>query len=147
MTQTITRLYDNYDVALQAVRTLKDAGIPDGDISMIAATESAYDGNTDTAVAEDASTGAGVGGVVGAGATGATTAGAAMDGATMDGAAAAILGAGALHTCVSNAAIGGGDSNAVTENGRSPRGCRISAISRRFPTMTPLRASGTARPV
>ena len=27
MTQTITRLFDNYDTALQAVRALKDAGI------------------------------------------------------------------------------------------------------------------------
>jgi hypothetical protein len=66
MTQTITRLFDNYDTALQAVRALKDAGFNDRDISIIGNTGNAHDGDIADATAEDASTGAGVGGVVGA---------------------------------------------------------------------------------
>jgi len=65
MTQTITRLYDSYDRARQAVAALKEAGLTDSEISIVASkasTDSAVDNDT----AEDAETGAGVVGIVGA---------------------------------------------------------------------------------
>ena len=34
--RTITALFDSYDHAASAVRSLKDAGIPSGDISLVA---------------------------------------------------------------------------------------------------------------
>jgi hypothetical protein len=66
MTQTITRLYDSYDRALQAVRALKDAGFPDREISVVASEATTHDAHAASATAEDAGTGASVGGVVGA---------------------------------------------------------------------------------
>jgi len=66
MTQTITRLYDSYDRALAAVGALKDAGIPEQDISIVASAATASANATESRAAEDAGEGAGVGGVVGA---------------------------------------------------------------------------------
>jgi len=74
MTRTVTRLFDNYDDAERAVRALKDMGVPDGDISLVASNEKGAhshrvrDGKPDTAgeeAAEDAGKGAGLGAVVG----------------------------------------------------------------------------------
>jgi hypothetical protein len=61
MTQTITRLYDSYDRALQAVRALKDAGFTDDQISVVA-----NRATTETPAEEDAEAGAGIGGTLGA---------------------------------------------------------------------------------
>lgn len=65
--RAITALFDTYDHAAAAVRSLKDAGIPDADISMVA-------NNADGKVTEiheedhtDAATGAGLGVATGAG--------------------------------------------------------------------------------
>jgi len=66
MTQTITRLYDSYDRALEAVRALKDAGFTDREVSLMASEMTTRDVVTESATAEDAGTGASVGGVVGA---------------------------------------------------------------------------------
>jgi len=66
MTQTITRLYDSYDRALEAVRALKDAGFTDREISIVASTATAYGNEVESPAAEDAAEGAGIGGVVGA---------------------------------------------------------------------------------
>ena len=35
MTQTLTRLYDSYDTALQVALVLKEAGFTDRDISLV----------------------------------------------------------------------------------------------------------------
>jgi len=66
MTQTITRLYDNYDQGLEAVRALKEAGFADREISLVASTATAYGNENESPAAEDAAEGAGIGGVVGA---------------------------------------------------------------------------------
>lgn len=66
MTQTITRLYDNYDRALEAIRALREAGFDDRDISLVASEATTSDVEMESATAEDASTGASLGGVVGA---------------------------------------------------------------------------------
>jgi hypothetical protein len=58
MTQTITRSYDTYDQAAGVVRKLKDAGVADSDISMVARRDGL---ETDNNAAE----GAGIGGVLG----------------------------------------------------------------------------------
>ncbi len=66
--RTISALYDSYDHAASAVRSLKDAGIPSGDISLVA-------NNADGLVHEEehthsetnAPTGAGLGAATGAG--------------------------------------------------------------------------------
>ncbi|MGE0746415.1 MAG: hypothetical protein AB7K86_14250 [Rhodospirillales bacterium] len=77
MTVTISRLYDSYDSAAQAVRNLEAAGVPPDDISMIANnTEGWYDDRVPPARhdadrdgvddrAEGAATGAGVGAALG----------------------------------------------------------------------------------
>jgi hypothetical protein len=74
MTQTVTRLFDNYADAENAVRELQRLGIPDDDVSLIASNERGEhshrvrDGKPDTAgeeAAEDAGKGAGLGAVVG----------------------------------------------------------------------------------
>ena len=64
MTQTITRLYDSYDTALQAALGLKEAGFTDRDVSLVTPQDPAeYE---TSAAAEDAGTGASVGGMIGA---------------------------------------------------------------------------------
>jgi hypothetical protein len=74
MTQTVTRLFDNYDDAQSAVLELQRMGIPDDDVSLIASNEHGAhshrirDGKPDTAgeeAAEDAGKGAGLGALVG----------------------------------------------------------------------------------
>jgi hypothetical protein len=70
MTETITRVFDRYEDAANAVEALKAHGIPDTDISLIANADSYSDLNsyrTDE-TSNGAGTGAGVGGVIGAGA-------------------------------------------------------------------------------
>ena len=77
MTQTITRLFDNYADAEAAVAELERMGVPHRDISLIANnTNNVHDHRVagpdkpDTAgeeAAEDAGKGAGIGGLVGAG--------------------------------------------------------------------------------
>jgi hypothetical protein len=75
MTQTVTRLFDNYSDAENAVRELQRVGIPDDDVSLIASNDNGAhshrvrDGKPDTAgeeAAEDAGKGAGIGAVAGA---------------------------------------------------------------------------------
>jgi hypothetical protein len=68
MTTTVTRLYDNYSDAQNAVRQLEAAGVPHSDISIVANnSEGWYDGKKDRDGdgvddrAEAAGTGAGVG--------------------------------------------------------------------------------------
>ena len=74
MTQTVTRLFDHYDDAENAVHVLQSIGIPDNDISLIANNEKGAhshrvrDGKPDTAgeeAAEDAGKGAGIGAIAG----------------------------------------------------------------------------------
>jgi hypothetical protein len=74
MTQTVTRLFNDYDDAERAVTELRRLGIPDDDVSLIANNEGGAhshrvrDGKPDTAgeeAAEDAGKGAGVGALVG----------------------------------------------------------------------------------
>jgi hypothetical protein len=67
MTQTITRLYDSYDIALRAALALKEAGFTDREISIIAhrAEAPGVVGET-SAAADDAGTGATFGGAIGA---------------------------------------------------------------------------------
>ena len=63
--RTITGLFDSHDDAAAAVRSLKDAGVPGDDISIVANnSDGSYDDNDDD-VAEGAGAGAGVGAVVG----------------------------------------------------------------------------------
>jgi len=66
MTQTITRLYDNYERALEVVRALKDAGFTDREISVVASTAAAHGPEVESPAAADAGEGAGIGGVIGA---------------------------------------------------------------------------------
>lgn len=72
MTQTLTGLFDHYNDAAQAIRDLEAAGVPHGDISVVAnnargdhvasTDRAAHDPN---AVADDAGKGAGVGAAIG----------------------------------------------------------------------------------
>jgi hypothetical protein len=69
MTKTVARLYDTYDSAAEAVRELEDAGVPSGDISVVAKNAdsnavSVKDGNE---AAPGAEIGAGVGALAGGG--------------------------------------------------------------------------------
>jgi hypothetical protein len=67
MTQTITRLYESYDTALQAALALKEAGFTDRDIGIVANRANAPDVEDETsAAADDAGTGATFGGAIGA---------------------------------------------------------------------------------
>ena len=67
MTQTITRLYDSYDTALQAALALKEAGFTDRDVSILAHRgDSPYREEEESAAADDAGTGATFGGAIGA---------------------------------------------------------------------------------
>ena len=69
MTQTITRMYDTYQHAANAVGGLKSRGFTDDDISMVAhAGEGTHMGTVDTSAGDGAGVGAGVGGALGAGA-------------------------------------------------------------------------------
>lgn len=66
--RTITGLFDAYDDASSAVRSLKDAGIPSDDISIVANnSDGSYssDHDRDNDVTESADDGAGIGAVVG----------------------------------------------------------------------------------
>jgi hypothetical protein len=74
VTQTVTRLFDNYNDAENAARELERLGISDNDVSLIAGNEGGAhshrvrDGKPDTAgeeAAEDAGKGAGVGALAG----------------------------------------------------------------------------------
>ncbi len=66
--RTITALYDTYDHAASAVRSLRDAGIPSPDISLVANTVAADDVSGDAGAEDGAAAGAGVGLVAGGGA-------------------------------------------------------------------------------
>jgi len=64
MTQTLTRLYDSYDTALQVALALKEAGFTDRDISLVSRRAAAAD---ETGSSTDhTGTGAAVGGIIGA---------------------------------------------------------------------------------
>ena len=66
--RTITGLFDAYDDASSAVRSLKDAGIPSDDISIVANNSDGSYGSEhdrDSDVTESAGAGAGIGAVVG----------------------------------------------------------------------------------
>ena len=65
--RTITGLFDTYDEASSAVRSLKDAGISGDDISIVANNSDGSHGRHDGAdnVAQDAGAGAGIGAAVG----------------------------------------------------------------------------------
>ncbi len=62
--QTITKVYDNYETAREAVNELEAAGIPMASISVLANREMVQN-DDDAADATEAGTGAGVGAVVG----------------------------------------------------------------------------------
>lgn len=70
MTQTITRLYDSYDTALQAALALKESGFTDRELSVVASADRTHAIETSTEsgdlIAEDAGTGASLGGAIGA---------------------------------------------------------------------------------
>jgi hypothetical protein len=71
MTQTITRIYESYDNALRAALALKEAGFTDRELSVVAQTGEMPGDMVDVEAepgpaAEDAGTGASVGGVIGA---------------------------------------------------------------------------------
>jgi hypothetical protein len=69
--RTITALFDTYDHAASAVRSLKDAGISSADISIVAnnvAGDIRYEDDMDMDAEEGAAAGAGVGAVAGGGA-------------------------------------------------------------------------------
>jgi hypothetical protein len=67
MTQTITRLYDSYDTALQVALALKEAGFTDRDVSIVASrANTPYAEPETSAAADDAGTGATFGGAIGA---------------------------------------------------------------------------------
>lgn len=64
--KTVSGLFDTYDEASEAVRALKAAGIPDGDISMVASNaEGRYKVDDTEGAAEGAGAGAGIGAAVG----------------------------------------------------------------------------------
>ena len=63
--RTITGLFDSHEHAADAVRSLRDLGVPSGDISLVANNAEGYaieDGNE---VGEGASAGAGIGAILG----------------------------------------------------------------------------------
>jgi hypothetical protein len=66
MTQTLTRLYDSYDTALQASLALKAAGFTDRDVSLLSRRSSAPYADDAGSSVDRAGTGAAVGGVLGA---------------------------------------------------------------------------------
>ena len=67
--RTITSLFDTYDHAASAVRSLKDAGIDSADISLVAnSTAGGVRSETAEEAGEGAAAGAGVGAVAGGGA-------------------------------------------------------------------------------
>ncbi|RVD60143.1 hypothetical protein EN828_09575 [Mesorhizobium sp. M2D.F.Ca.ET.185.01.1.1] len=63
--QTITALFDDYDDAADAVGELESIGVPSSDISIMANNARGWYRNTQSAAAEDAASGAGIGAVVG----------------------------------------------------------------------------------
>ena len=68
-TKTITALYDTYDDAAETVRDIETAGVPQGDVSVVANNvDNRYPPADKTNAAADAGIGAGVGSVVGGGA-------------------------------------------------------------------------------
>jgi len=68
MTQTITGLFETHTEAMAAVAALRESGIPESDISVVANNGGdAYSTNSDTTseAADDAGKGAGIGALVG----------------------------------------------------------------------------------
>ena len=71
MTRTITALFDDYDDAVDAVRRLKQAGIPDAQMSVVSGSEkhrSSTRSDRDDDTVSDAGKGAAIGGAIGGGA-------------------------------------------------------------------------------
>jgi uncharacterized protein (TIGR02271 family) len=71
MTRTVTALFDDYDDAVEAVRRLKQAGIPDAQISLVSGSEkhrSSSTADADDDDVSDAGKGAAIGGAIGGGA-------------------------------------------------------------------------------
>jgi Domain of unknown function (DUF2382) len=71
MTRTVTALFDDYDHAVEAVRRLKQAGIPEAQISLVSGREeqrSSTTSDTDDDDVSDAGKGAAIGGAIGGGA-------------------------------------------------------------------------------
>lgn len=68
MTHTITRLYDSNPHAQQAMQALRQAGLTDDQVSIVANNGSHYDHETASDAGTGAATGARIGGAVGAGA-------------------------------------------------------------------------------
>jgi hypothetical protein len=67
MTQTITRLFESYDIALQAALELKEAGFSDREVSLMSSAADGRDGAVEpSATTEDAEAGATFGGALGA---------------------------------------------------------------------------------
>lgn len=66
--RTVSALFDTYDHAASAVRAVKDAGIPSGDIAIVANNAANDLPYQDDEAAEGAAAGAGVGAVAGGGA-------------------------------------------------------------------------------
>ena len=67
MTRTITRLYETYPQARDAIQALKRAQFTDQEISLVGHPGTAIDADTASSAGEGAATGAGIGGAVGAG--------------------------------------------------------------------------------
>ena len=71
MKRTITALFDDYDDAVEAISRLRQAGIPDADISLVSGSEKHRSGTRSDADADtvsDAGKGAVIGGTIGGGA-------------------------------------------------------------------------------
>lgn len=71
MTRNMTALFDDYDGAVEAVRRLNQAGIPDAQISVVSGTEkhrSSTKSQIDDNTVSDAGKGAAIGGAIGGGA-------------------------------------------------------------------------------
>lgn len=71
MTRTITALFDDYDDAVDAVRRLKQAGIPDAQMSVVSGSEqhrSSTRTDADDDTVSDTGKGAAIGGAIGGGA-------------------------------------------------------------------------------
>jgi uncharacterized protein (TIGR02271 family) len=71
MTRTVTALFDDYDDAVEAVRRLKQAGIPDAQISLVSGSEKHRSSGTsdrDDNGVSDAGKGAAIGSAIGGGA-------------------------------------------------------------------------------